>query len=255
MSDAPDRVEGGADPTTPPAAGGRACPYLAAEGRGWRSAAADREHRCTAVVPPAALTLEKQRRLCLIDEHRTCATYLAALAARGGDTAGAAVDAERVTRWAITRTTPVLLDHGRIPPTLAVLSPFRRGGQVALGGLMVVALGAVLAGRLAAPDEGPAAAVASPSPTPVATPTSTPTARATPTALPATPSPTPTATPAPTPAPTPLTYTVRSGDTLSRIANQHDTTVAAIVDLNGITDPSRLRIGQVLLIPLPTPSP
>jgi len=255
MNDAPGRIEGGADGTISSAPGWRACPYLAAEGRGWRSAAADREHRCTAVEPPAMLALEKQRRLCLVDEHTTCATYLAALAARGADPAAAAVDVDRVTRWAITRTTPVLLDHGRIPPTLAVLSPFRRGGQVALGGLMVVALGAVLAGRLAAPDDGPAAAVATPSPTPAAIPTSSPTASPTPTAAPATPSPTPTSTPTPSPAPTPLTYTVRSGDTLSRIANQHGTTVAAIVDLNGITDPSRLRIGQVLLIPLPTPSP
>jgi LysM repeat protein len=119
---------------------------------------------------------------------------------------------------------------------------------------MVVALGAVLAGRLASPDDGPAGAVATASPTP--TPTATAVATTPPTSSPtATPTPSPTPTPTPTPAPTPLTYTVRSGDTLSRIASQHGTTVAAIVELNGITDPSRLRIGQVLLIPLPTPSP
>jgi LysM repeat protein len=200
------------------------------------------------------LALDKQRRLCLLDEHTTCATYLAAVTARHRDADGLSPSLDRVTRWSITRTTPVLLDHGRMPPTLAGLSPFRRGGQVALGGLMVVALGAVLAGRLASPDDGPAGAVATASPTP--TPPATAVATTPPTSSPtATPTPSPTPTPTPTPAPTPLTYTVRSGDTLSRIASQHGTTVAAIVELNGITDPSRLRIGQVLLIPLPTPSP
>ena len=45
------------------------------------------------------------------------------------------------------------------------------------------------------------------------------------------------------------TYTVQSGDTLSAIAKQYSTTVQAIMDLNGITDPGRLKIGQVLQIP------
>jgi LysM repeat protein len=45
------------------------------------------------------------------------------------------------------------------------------------------------------------------------------------------------------------TYKVRSGDTLSAIAARFGTTVRALVDLNGITDPSRLRVGQVLKLP------
>jgi spore germination protein len=45
------------------------------------------------------------------------------------------------------------------------------------------------------------------------------------------------------------TYTVQSGDFLIGIANQFGTTVQAIMDLNEITDPSRLVIGQVLKIP------
>jgi LysM repeat protein len=235
-----------------------ACPYLAAEGRAWRSAAADREHRCTAVTPSAVLALEKQRRLCLTPDHARCATFLAATA--GHVDAAEPEDGpslEHVTRWAITRTTPVVLDRGRLPAAVSALSPFRRGGQVALGGLMVVAFVAVLGGRLTAPDGSPAGAVggsASPSASASAaarTPTPRPTTTPTPSP---TPSPTLVPTPAPTATPTPISYTVKSGDTLSGIAGRHGTTVAAIVALNGITDPSRLRVGQVLQIP-PTAAP
>jgi LysM repeat protein len=48
------------------------------------------------------------------------------------------------------------------------------------------------------------------------------------------------------------TVTVRSGDSLSRIAAQHNTTVRAIVDANGITNPDHIRIGQSLVIPEPS---
>jgi LysM repeat protein len=44
-------------------------------------------------------------------------------------------------------------------------------------------------------------------------------------------------------------YTVRAGDTLNRIASRFGTTVKAIEAANGIVDPSRLQIGQVLEIP------
>jgi LysM repeat protein len=61
----------------------------------------------------------------------------------------------------------------------------------------------------------------------------------------------PTGTPPPTanPKPTFRTYTVHPGDTLSGIASRYHTTVSAIAALNHITDPSKLRVGQVLLIP------
>jgi LysM repeat protein len=231
-----------------------ACPYLAADGRAWRSVSAHRDHRCTAVAPPAQLALDKQRRLCLADDHLTCATYRAAVEALPRIAGGSEPAVERVTRWSITRTTPVLVDQGRLPAAVATLSPFRRGGQVALGGLMIVALAAVLTARLTAPDDRPTGAVVpSPSPSAADTPSALP-SRA-PSATPvATPTPTPEPTPSPTAAPTPLTYTVKSGDTLSSIASRNGTTVSAIADLNGITDPSRLRIGQVLQIPVPAAS-
>jgi LysM repeat protein len=44
-------------------------------------------------------------------------------------------------------------------------------------------------------------------------------------------------------------YTVRSGDTLGLIASRHGTSVAAVVQLNGLRNPNLIRIGQVLEIP------
>jgi peptidoglycan-N-acetylglucosamine deacetylase len=44
------------------------------------------------------------------------------------------------------------------------------------------------------------------------------------------------------------TYTVRSGDTLFRIAQQHGTTVTALVELNDIANPNQISVGQVLRI-------
>lgn len=45
------------------------------------------------------------------------------------------------------------------------------------------------------------------------------------------------------------TYTVRPGDSLSAIAATHHTTVAALVARNGIKDPNRIAVGQVLRLP------
>jgi peptidoglycan/xylan/chitin deacetylase (PgdA/CDA1 family)/LysM repeat protein len=64
----------------------------------------------------------------------------------------------------------------------------------------------------------------------------------------------PTAAPPTTP-PTgsPVRYTVKSGDTLYRIAVNHGVTVAAMMAANGITDPNLIRPGQVLVIPTSAP--
>lgn len=47
-----------------------------------------------------------------------------------------------------------------------------------------------------------------------------------------------------------ITYTVRPGDTVLAIAATHGTTVAAIVNRNGLADRHTIRVGQVLVIPL-----
>lgn len=45
------------------------------------------------------------------------------------------------------------------------------------------------------------------------------------------------------------TYKVKSGDTLGEIAAAHHTTVKALVSLNGINNPDRIRAGQTLKLP------
>ncbi len=47
------------------------------------------------------------------------------------------------------------------------------------------------------------------------------------------------------------TYTVVAGDTLSKIANAHKTSVEALEEVNGITSVSVIRVGQILQIPTP----
>ncbi|WP_309383542.1 LysM peptidoglycan-binding domain-containing protein [Cerasicoccus frondis] len=46
-----------------------------------------------------------------------------------------------------------------------------------------------------------------------------------------------------------VTYVVASGDTLGAIAKRYGVTVKSIMQSNGIADPRRLRVGQVLTIP------
>ena len=69
----------------------------------------------------------------------------------------------------------------------------------------------------------------------------------------------------PTPLPTvettpePFTYVVQPGDHLVNIAGMFQVAVQDIIDLNGITNPNLLQVGQQLLIPgygiQPTPKP
>jgi LysM repeat protein len=60
-----------------------------------------------------------------------------------------------------------------------------------------------------------------------------------------------TATQAAAPIPTPNdTYIVQPGDTLNQIAARFNTTVGALVQLNGIANPNRIFFGQVLRIPV-----
>ena len=66
---------------------------------------------------------------------------------------------------------------------------------------------------------------------------------------------TPTPVPAPVPSPGGNNHTVRSGDNLSRIAVDYGTTVAKLMELNGLTNANSIRVGQVLTVSGSTPSP
>jgi LysM repeat protein len=244
----------------PPAGNGPiACPYLVAQSGAWRSSSPTRDHRCTAVAPAAPLAIDKQRRLCLTSGHLTCATYLAALAARRER--GSSAGEPSPLRWEVARTTPVVDIGVGLGATVAGLVADRRGWQAIPAIGLVVALGAVGLSGIGRDQPGPgvgaagsgtpspgatasrASAAASPSPSPSAGEPS-----ATPSVAPSVaPTPMPTATPSLVPS-AHTTYTVKSGDTLYDIARAHDTTVAAIEQLNGLTS-TVLHVGQVLLIP------
>ena len=215
------------------------------------------DHRCTAVAPPASLSKEKQRRLCLVEGHASCATYVAALAAR--ETRLPERDRAAVG-WGWVRTTPIV--EGSVGPgaMISAMIGQRRGWQVVPAVALVAALGALgvsnmgsgtgnasappsaflAAGSSEAPPETPATpgptapASASPSPSPAPSPSSPPTEP-----------PSQTATPAPA---VRAKYTVKSGDTLYGIARQFGVTVAALKSANGLTS-NTIHVGQVLSIP------
>lgn len=256
---APPTVDDASSVAEVAAPGSRLCPYLVASSGDWRAPAPRKEHRCAAFLPPASLATEKQARLCLTPGHVDCATFVAARQAREarlGDEAN-----RPGGRWGLARTAAVVEDAGGSRAMLAGLVSDRRTWQFAPALVLVVAVIALAITGLR--GEGPASALTSPSPSPLTTPAVT--ATVAPSALgsvgesaPSTPAPTQStsqapATAVPTSPPTAApsaraTYTVKSGDTLSGIAAKYSTTVAAIMSINGLKD-SRLKIGQVLLIP------
>jgi LysM repeat protein len=67
----------------------------------------------------------------------------------------------------------------------------------------------------------------------------------------------PTSFPVPTelPAPTAQTYTVKPGDTTSKIAKQFGITVDELVAANNINDKNLIYAGEILIIPTQTSSP
>ena len=238
------------------------CPFLLSEDGASRRLGPWRGHRCAAVRPPARLALDKQKRLCLVADHLTCATYLAAHGSGGVAALPlASSDLERVTRWSITRTTSSVVEPGsRLDGLASRLSG--TAAQAILGGALLVALLAMArgqvapgAGSTASPTpggSGSASASASVGPSASAAPSTTPAPTDVAEITPA-PSPPP-PTPVPSPVVTPLpagsaTYTVRAGDTLWDIAVAYNTTVKALQELNGLGPNSRLHIGQKLQIP------
>jgi hypothetical protein len=230
----------------------RICPYLAAVDGAWRSTTVAREHRCGAVAPPAPLATEKQRRLCLTPEYGSCATFEAARAARpiGHDRAP-------TLPRPMARTTPVVLDHGRLAISVPILAPERSTGQAVLVVLMALAFAAIVLAKLtagspaAASDRSPLPAVVGGAGSPSAATSGRPgpsdpaaSGGASGGVVASADASAPAATAAST-----RTYKVKAGDTLVGIAAKFDTTPKAVSKLNGISDPSSLKVGQVLKIP------
>jgi LysM repeat protein len=230
----------------------RVCPYLATVDAGWRSSSVSRDHRCRAVTPPAPLAAEKQRRLCLTGDYTTCATFEAARAARP-----VAHDRMPILPRPLARTAPVVLDHGRLGIATPAIRADRTTVQSVLVVLLALAFAAIVLARLTS-GEVPAGAVGSPSTAASAVPgaggSTAPAASRRPTTAPSNKSAAPPGSggtggsPAASGA-TNQTYKVKAGDTLVGIAAKFGTTPKAIAELNGLTDPTSLRIGQVLRIP------
>lgn len=237
------------------------CPYLATPEGTWRSAVPVREHRCTAVSPPVQLAPEKQRRLCLTENHVGCATFGAAMAAHA-----APIGRPSGHLRPVARTTPVVLDQGRFDLRIPAIHADRIGGQAILVGLLGVAFVAVLLARPAGDGGtvpgGPGSSITTPTDAAAAPPTEPPAETDAPAqsggaATPAVPSasagseasPATSPTASAAPSTSGATYKVKSGDTLSAIAARFGTTTRVLVQLNGIADPSRIRIGQIIKLP------
>ena len=129
--------------------------------------------------------------------------------------------------------------------SMTASTPSGGGGSEAVG---AGATASATAGTTARPTEEPVAATTAPQRTLVPTEVEpTPTTAAEPTATAA--GPTATAAPSAAPSSAPATYTVKSGDTLSGIADEFGTTWQEIAKLNDLEDPGRLHVGQVLQLP------
>ena len=73
--------------------------------------------------------------------------------------------------------------------------------------------------------------------------------------LAASPTPAETPTPAPTSTPAFIIYTVKSGDTFGLIADEFGVTVEELLQVNGLSDPNALGVGDHLQIPIVTKAP
>ena len=256
----PEIDEGEHAPTGDGRGAWRGCPFVLVPEGEWRAAQPIREHRCTAARPPAPLTQEKQRRLCLEPAFTACPAYSEALRRRDEVLASAGL-AGAPPRRPFVRTVPVIVE-GPAPRRWSggALGGLQRSSQLGLVLVIVVAAIALALARL--PGQRPAGlTVGSPTTAPSVTATlapasAPPSATPPPTVAPSTTAPPTVALATPlstTPAPSSVvatgTYRVKRGDTLFVIAQRFHTTVRVLQQLNGIVDPSYIQVGQVLKVP------
>lgn len=244
----------GDEPTEAHRALASICPYLVAEDGGWRAATPMREHRCTAVRPPAPVPEETQRRLCLVDAHTSCPEYLAARQRRSAELARDRIALDQLDSLRFQpagRASPIALERPRTEPPRPMVAG-REARTVVRSARLPIVVAVVLVVLVFGGSK-----FLGGTPGPTATPTvhATVTAAASPSSGAATPSDaaSPTPTPVDSAGPTPIvatgTYKVKRGDSLSRIAKALGTTVTVLKQLNDLGDPPRIRIGQVLKVP------
>jgi LysM repeat protein len=228
-----DATRGATEPVTAGSDALEACPHLRSVDGPWHAATPSRAHRC-ALLGSGRPTLERQRLHCLGSAHVTCPTWLEEHGEGGVGRPGPFV-----------ATAPVVLEGPGIALS-AERSVRRLAGPVTVA-VAAVALGAFLLARgpFAPGSSGDGAPGVTATPISLATPAPATPAPATPVPV-ATPAP---ATPAPTVTPRRTTYKVKRGDTLASIAERFGTTTRKLARLNGIDDPSLIRVGQVLDLP------
>ena len=215
------------------------CPFLVSAAGPWRSAEPARDHRCARLKHGTRLDLDHQRRYCVGSGGPGCPRYVTARAPG------------RLASMLL-----VVVDRG---PLGATLEPEKLRRLAAPASMVIVgaALGAFLLARgpgAPAPPSGNGAAgsTVGPSTPPAAMPSSPPVTAAPSDASAPTPTPPPSRTPRASASAAPVggrTYTIRPGDTLGGIAARFGTTTRALVQLNGIPNPSLVRVGQVLKLP------
>ena len=218
------------------------CPFLVAVSGPWRYAGPTRDHRCSRHAREARLDLDVQRRYCLGSGGPGCPRYVMAPAP-----------------GRLESMLPVVVERGPLGATLE-REGIRRLAAPASVAIVGAALGAFLLTRGPGAPElasgGGAAGATAGSSAPPGSMSSSPRVTAAPSDASA-----PTATPKPSSAPSaprasasppPVgvhAYTVRPGDNLGSIAAKFGTTTRVLVQLNGIANPSLIRVGQVLKLP------
>ncbi|MHB8958904.1 MAG: LysM peptidoglycan-binding domain-containing protein [Candidatus Limnocylindrales bacterium] len=208
--------------------------------------------RCHASGRPAAVESAKQARDCLTEAHVACSRYRPPVASVGAATVSlAALKASAPHR-------PGGRPSGRRSVNtivIVILAVVAALGGIAIGWRLAGTLntGAVVSGR--SPAAGASAAPGSPTAAP---PSSAPTFTPSPSpSMAPSPTPAPTSSPAPTRAPSRspsatqalITHQIKRGETLTIIAAEYGVTVAALQKANGITNPSLIVTGQILVIP------
>lgn len=219
------------------------CPHLGLRGDPASCALFPRpDHACGVPGAPPP-PLEWQAGYCLSQRHAECLYFRAHAAGQAAELPGRTRSFRSGRRLAVA---------GALAAACGLLGVAFAQGYISIDVSTAEPSPAATAGMAAASPAargGPSPAPA-PTATPALSPAASPTVTPEPTLAPtATPQPTATPSPVPSPSPRPETHVVAEGETLSEIAVRYGTTVEAIMELNGLTDPNTIPAGMVLRLP------